>query len=100
MCTAQVLKRWEETGATDADSLTKMLRRRSLGTVITIIVQAVLDAGASYGAFSLAGFLAAAENIPLHWLLSFGANFLGSYFAERSYPGLLGRPQHWVSIHP
>jgi len=80
--TAQkVLKRWEETGATDADTLNKMLRRRSLGTVITIIVQAVLDAGASYGAFNLAAFLAAADKIPLHWVLSFGANFLGSYFA-------------------
>lgn len=41
----KVLKRWEETGATDPASLTKMLRRRSLNTVLAILVQAILDAG-------------------------------------------------------
>ena len=40
-----MLKRWEETGATDPASLTKMLRRKSLDTVLTILVQALLDAG-------------------------------------------------------
>jgi len=93
-----VLKRWEETGATDADSLSKMLRRRSLGTVVTIIVQAFLDAGASYGAFNLAGFLAAADKIPLHWVLSFGANFLGSYFAMCASPLVPQQPQPMLEL--
>ena len=75
-----------------------MLRRRSLGTVITIIVQAFLDAGASYGAFNLAGFLASADRIPLHWVLSFGANFLGSYFAMCASP-LLCNKLRYRSCH-
>lgn len=41
----KVLKRWEETGATDPASLSKMLRRKSLDTVLAIVLQTVLDAG-------------------------------------------------------
>lgn len=55
---------------------------RSLTQALTIVIQAALDAGAAYGAFSLAGFLGAAENIPLHNIWGFGATFLGSYFGE------------------
>lgn len=79
--TAQrVLDMWKETGASDEDGLKKLLVRRSLTQALTIVIQAALDAGAAYGAFSLAGFLGAAENIPLHNIWGFGATFLGSYF--------------------
>lgn len=53
---------------------------RSLTQALTIVIQTALDAGATYGAFSLAGFLGAAENIPLHNVWGFGATVLGSYF--------------------
>jgi hypothetical protein len=57
--------------------------RRSLTQALTIVIQTGLDAGAAYGAFSLAGFLGAAESIPLHNIWGFGATFLGSYFGEQ-----------------
>jgi hypothetical protein len=60
--------------------------RRSLTQALTIVIQTGLDAGAAYGAFSLAGFLGAAESIPLHNIWGFGATFLGSYFGELCHP--------------
>lgn len=79
--TAQrVLDMWKQTGASDEEGLKKLLVRRSLTQALTIVIQTGLDAGAAYGAFSLAGFLGAAESIPLHNIWGFGATFLGSYF--------------------
>lgn len=79
--TAQkVLDTWKQTGASDEDGLKKLLVRRSAVQALTIVIQTGLDAGAAYGAFSLAGFLGAAESIPLHNIWGFGATFLGSYF--------------------
>ncbi len=62
--------------------------RRSLTAAVAIVIQTALDAGAAYGAFSLSGFLSAADGIPLNWLWSFAATFLGSYFGEQMPLGL------------
>lgn len=77
----KVLKKWEEVGASDPETLSKVLQRQSLGAVVTIVIQALLDAGAAYGGIYLGNFLAQADRIPLHWVWSFGASFVGSYFA-------------------
>lgn len=80
--TAQrVLKQWESESATDAESLKKLLRRRSLKTAGRIVIQTVLDAGAAFGAYNFSTFLRLQEDLPLNWLWSGAASFLGTYFA-------------------
>jgi hypothetical protein len=79
--TAQrVLDVWKETGASDDQGLKKLFLKRSLTAAAALALQTGLDAGAAYGAFSLSGFLSAADSIPLNWLWSFAATALGSYF--------------------
>lgn len=80
--TAQrALKLWESQSATDADSLKKLLRKRSLAIAGRISIQVALDIVAAVGAYNLSAVLSAQEGLPLNWLWAGLTSFLGSYFA-------------------
>ncbi|KAK9806688.1 hypothetical protein WJX73_008613 [Symbiochloris irregularis] len=79
--TAQrILKIWEETGSKSPDQLRKMLLGRSARTAAGILLQTLLDAGASYGGFTTAATIANSD-FPLNFVFQFLASSLGVYFA-------------------
>ncbi|KAK9866246.1 hypothetical protein WJX84_002186 [Apatococcus fuscideae] len=80
--TAQrILKVWEETGASSPEGLRKLLLGRSLRTVGTVALQLLLDAGASWGAYSTGNSLGQQADFFGRVGIQYLAYFLGSYFA-------------------
>ncbi|KAK9839200.1 hypothetical protein WJX81_000871 [Elliptochloris bilobata] len=81
--TAQnILKVWEQTGAgSSPDALRKMLINRSLRTLGTVLLQVALDTGASWGAFSTAGYIASGADFFGKIAVEYLAYALGLYFA-------------------
>jgi Ca2+-binding EF-hand superfamily protein len=80
--TAQrILKVWEQTGASSPDELRKLLVNRSLKAAGLVGFQTLLDAGASWGAFSTAQALSVGPPFFGKIAVEYLAYFLGLYFA-------------------
>jgi hypothetical protein len=80
----RVLKSWETTGAAaDPDALRKVLITRSLRSAAAILLQAGIDTGAAFGAFSWGTFLdtPAGADVPGRGVLQALSFALAFYFA-------------------
>ncbi|CAK0779977.1 hypothetical protein CVIRNUC_004904 [Coccomyxa viridis] len=77
----QILQVWEKSGAESPDQLRKLLIKRSVQSAGAVLVQTVLDAGASWGGFSTASYLSAGGDFPGKIIVQYLAYFLGLYFA-------------------
>lgn len=74
-----VLKKWSELGAQDPDQLRKLLLTRSIKPVTGLLLQALLDAAASFGGFFTADIVSKSE-FPGGFVLQLFGSFLGCYY--------------------
>ncbi|BDA43763.1 hypothetical protein COCOBI_04-7790 [Coccomyxa sp. Obi] len=77
----KVLKVWEQSGASSPDELRKLLVKRSVQSAGVVLVQTVLDAGASWGGFTTAQYLSEGGDFFGKIIVQYLAYFLGLYFA-------------------
>lgn len=76
----KILQVWQETGAESPDQLRKMLLKRSASIAAGVVLQTLLDAGASYGGFSTGASIAQSNDFFGKIIIQYGASFLGVYF--------------------
>jgi len=76
----RILQLWKEGGAESPEQLRRLFLRGSLRPLAVVLLQLVLDAGATYGSFVFAASITRLPGLPLPALVSALGTFAGFYF--------------------
>lgn len=76
----QLLKAWQQMGATNPAELRALLMERSKEPILQLLTQAGLDAAASVGAFYIGGLFGEMQDFPGQIAIQFGSYFIGFYY--------------------
>lgn len=76
----RILQFWKDAGAENPEQLRKLFLRGSLRPLGIILLQLILDAGATYGSFVFASAISLTPGIPLPFIFSTLGTFAGFYF--------------------